>query len=92
MAFSSGRAPAAGPRLVTCGPRAELLCGMWDPPGPGIVTTPPALAGGVFPTKPPGEPQDAFVAHSPADGYLGGPQVLAIVSSAAVNIRVQVFF
>ena len=24
--------------------------------------------------------------------YLGGPQVLAIVSSAAVNIRVQVFF
>ena len=39
-------------RLSSCGARAELLCGMWDPPGPGIESVSAALAGGFFTTEP----------------------------------------
>ena len=35
--------------LSSCGARAWLLCGTWDPPGPGLEPVSPALAGG-FPT------------------------------------------
>ena len=38
-----------------CGPRALLLHGMWDPPGPGLEPVPPALAGGFLTTVPPGK-------------------------------------
>ena len=39
-------------RLSNCGSRAQLLRGMWDPPGPGLKPMSPALAGG-FPTTAP---------------------------------------
>ena len=41
-------------RLNSCDAQAELLCRMWDLPGPGIKPMPPALAGGFFTTEPPG--------------------------------------
>ena len=43
-------------RLSNCGSRAQLLCGMWDLPGPGLEPVPPALAGGFLTTAPPGKP------------------------------------
>ena len=35
---------------------AQLLCRMWDLPGPGIELVYPALAGRSLTTEPPGEP------------------------------------
>ena len=43
-------------RLSSCGTRAQLLCGMWDPPGPGLEPVSPALAGGFLTIAPPGKP------------------------------------
>ena len=44
-------------RLSSCGSRAQLLHGMWDPPGPGLEPVSPALAGGFLTTVPPGKPR-----------------------------------
>ena len=35
-------------------PQAPLLCSMWNPPGPRVEPTTPALAGGLSTTGPPG--------------------------------------
>ena len=43
-------------RLSSCGSRAQLLRGMWDPPRPGLKPVSPALAGGLSTTAPPGKP------------------------------------
>ena len=43
-------------RLSSCGSRAQSLCGMWDPPRPGLEPVSPALAGGFSTTAPPGKP------------------------------------
>ena len=43
-------------RLSSCGSRAQLLRGMWDPPRPGLEPVPPALAGRFSTTAPPGKP------------------------------------
>ena len=43
-------------RLSNCGSRAQLLCGMWDPPRPGLEPVSPALAGRLPTTAPPGKP------------------------------------
>ena len=43
-------------RLSSCGSRAQLLRGMWDPPRPGPEPMSPALAGGFPTTVPPGKP------------------------------------
>ena len=47
-------------RLSSCGSRAQLLRGMWDPPRPGPEPASPALAGGLSTTAPPGKPQNGF--------------------------------
>ena len=44
-------------RLSNCGSRAQLLCGMWDLPRPGLEPVSPALAGRLPTTAPPGKPQ-----------------------------------
>ena len=44
-------------RLSSCGSRAQLLCGMWDLPRPGLEPMSPALAGGFSTTAPPGKPR-----------------------------------
>ena len=40
----------------SCGTRAQLLCGMWNLPRPGLEPVSPALAGGLLTTEPPGKP------------------------------------
>ena len=47
-------------RLSSCGTRAQLLRGMWDPPRPGLEPVSPALAGGLLTTAPPGKPPKPF--------------------------------
>ena len=42
-------------RLSSCGTWAQLLCGMWDLPGPGLEPVSTALAGGFLTTAPPGK-------------------------------------
>ena len=43
-------------RLSSCGSRAQLLRGIWDPPRPGRKPASPALAGRFSTTAPPGKP------------------------------------
>ena len=43
-------------RLSNCGSRAQLLCGMWDLPRPGLEPMSAALAGRFSTTVPPGKP------------------------------------
>ena len=43
-------------RPSNCGPRAQLLRGMWDLPRPGPEPVSPALAGRLSTTAPPGKP------------------------------------
>ena len=47
-------------RLSSCGPRAQLLRGMWDLPRPGLEPMSPALAGRLSTTAPPGKPRKFF--------------------------------
>ena len=42
-------------RPSSCGSRAQLLRGMWDPPRPGLESMSPALAGRLSTTAPPGK-------------------------------------
>ena len=48
------------PRLSSCGSRAQLLRGMWDPPRPGLEPVSPASAGRLPTTAPPGKPLPIF--------------------------------
>ena len=71
-------------RLSNCGSRAQLFCGMWDPPRPGLEPASPALAGRFSTTAPPGKPRrrsfdDAFRCHWKGRcweqvGFACGPQ------------------
>ena len=47
-------------RLSNCGSRAQLLCGTWDLPRPGLEPVSPALAGRFSTTAPPGKPNIGF--------------------------------
>ena len=47
-------------RLSSRGSRAQLLCGMWDLPRPGLEPMSPALAGRFSTTAPPGKPMTLF--------------------------------
>ena len=44
-------------RLSNCGSWAQLPCGMWDLPRPGLEPVSPALAGRFSTTAPPGKPR-----------------------------------
>ena len=64
--FTIAAPPVAGHRLQTrrlsnCGSRAQLLCGMWDPPRPRLKPVSPALAGRFSTTAPPGKRYGGFV-------------------------------
>ena len=48
-------------RLSSCGSRAQLLRGTWDPPRPGLEPVSPALAGRLPTTAPPGKPHNMFL-------------------------------
>ena len=47
-------------RLSSCGSRAQLLRGMWDPPRRGLEPVSPALAGRFSTTAPPGKPSISY--------------------------------
>ena len=47
-------------RFSSCGSRAQLLCGMWDLPRPGLEPVSPALAGRLSTTAPAGKPKEPF--------------------------------
>ena len=51
-------------RLSSCGSRAQLLRGMWDPPRPGLEPVYPALAGRFSTTVPRGKPLFLFFCPS----------------------------
>ena len=51
-------------RLSSCGAGAQMLCGTWDLPRPGMEPTSPALAGGFFTTEPPGKPRGLSYPHA----------------------------
>ena len=51
-------------RLSNCGPRAQLLRSMWDPPRPGLKPMSPALAGRLSTTAPPGKPYTSVFSES----------------------------
>ena len=48
-------------RLSSCGSRAQLLCGMWDLPRPGLEPVSPELAGRFSTTAPPGKPNNSLL-------------------------------
>ena len=48
-------------RLSSCGSRAQLLHGMWDPPRPGLEPLSPTLASRLSTTVPPGKPIGLFL-------------------------------
>ena len=50
-------------RLTSCDSRAQLLCGMWDLPRPGLEPVSPALAGRFSTTTPPGKPGRQILNH-----------------------------
>ena len=47
-------------RLSNCGSRAQSLCGMQDPPRPGLEPVSPALAGRFSTTAPPRKPPKVY--------------------------------
>ena len=55
--FSSCGSKALEHRLSSCGAWAQVLHGMWDPPGLVIEPVPPALAGGFLTTEQSGKPK-----------------------------------
>ena len=58
-------------RLSNCGSWAQLLCGMWDLPRPGLEPVSPALAGRFSTTAPPGKP----------------PQFLTVMNKVVLSIH-----
>ena len=60
--FSSCGSQAPEHRLRSCGTGAELLCGMWDLPRPGIKPMSPAPADRFFTTELRGKPFHDFLA------------------------------
>ena len=56
-------------RLSNCGSRAQLLCGMWDLPRPGLEPVCPALAGRLSTTAPPGKPRTHFLGKAVLNVY-----------------------
>ena len=65
-------------RLSDCGSRAQLLCGMWDLPRPGLEPVSPALAGRLSTTAPPGKPLIDIFEQSDISGF---PKLWAVQNS-----------
>ena len=59
--FRSCGAQAPERRPSICGTQAQLLRGMWDPPGPGLEPVCPALASRFSTTAPPGKPLQCYL-------------------------------
>ena len=59
--LSSWASQALELRLSSCGAQAQLFCGMWHLPGPGLKHVSPALAGGFLTTVPPAKSLILFI-------------------------------
>ena len=57
QALGSRASVVVAHRLSSCGAQAQLLCGLWDLPGPGIEPVSPALTGRFLTSGPPGKAQ-----------------------------------
>ena len=57
-------------RLSNCGPWAQPLCGMWDPPRPGVEPASPELAGRLSTAAPPGKPYLSFFKQYPNKPFM----------------------
>ena len=53
LGFTSFSSRALENEVSSCGSWAQLSCGIWDLPGPGIKSMFPALEGGFLTTRPP---------------------------------------
>ena len=63
VGFSSCSSWALEQRLNSCGPQAQLLRSMWNPPGPGIKPVSPALAGRFISPEPLGKAGRGILYH-----------------------------
>ena len=74
-------------RLSNRGSRAQLLCGMWDLPRPGLEPVSPALAGRFSTTAPPGKPLNTILMVKSGEHalsrvvFLFGESGLGVISS-----------
>ena len=71
-------------RLSNCGSRAQSLCGMWDPPRPGLEPVSPALAGRVSTTAPPGKPMKIVLTSLTLPKDLAGSKDYTLRTTALV--------
>ena len=60
VGFSSCGSRAPERRLSSCGTRAQLLCGMWNPLRPGLEPVSPALSGRLLTAVPVGKSRHIF--------------------------------
>ena len=70
-------------RLSSCGSRAQLLRGMWDPPRPGLEPMSPALVGRLSTTAPPGKPPEFTFNLSRTFSVSSLPTLVPHLSTAA---------
>ena len=68
-------------RLSSCGSRAQLLRGTWDPPRPGLEPVCPALAGGFSTAAPPGKPSKVILLSTPVQSFSWPPTFSALNST-----------
>ena len=73
-------------RLSSCGSRAQLLRGMWDPPRPGLEPVSPAPAGRLPTTVPPGKPCRCIF-----DVFVGRKVISMSYSSAILKVSLKFF-
>ena len=89
--FSSHGSQAPEHRLSSCVPWAQLLRGMWDPPGPGLEPVSPALACRLSTTVPPGKPQHIHIFESSQleGSYVGDLLYLFSLPPAAAGTPIE---
>ena len=75
-------------RLSNCGLRAQLLCGMWDRPRPGLEPVSRALADRFSTTAPPGKPQHLI--FTKVSGCLSFSLVLVAFNISSVIFKFSV--
>ena len=78
---------AAAPGLSSCDAQAQLPCGTWDSPRPGIEPVSPALASRLSTTEPPGKPfvDDLFQLRWKIKSQSVFGPIPSIITSSSIN-------